>query len=85
MVAVGGCVEGGDKERINGTGVGGAVQINRAVIFVIWVKEFGGYMGRAKSTRGIPLSFIQTYFGDDCAAYNERRVGVARGGWRTRD
>ena len=36
----------------------------------------GGDKGYAKRNIGIPSSGIQKDFGDDGAAYNERRVGM---------
>ena len=72
--------EDGEKDKGNVTGEGNVLQGNHVVGVVIWERELGGDGGHAKSNRGIPSSGSQMDFGDDVAAYEDRKMGVALGG-----
>ena len=71
---------GGDEDWGNGAGMGYAVQGSNSVGVVIWEQYLGDDRGHVKSTRGIPSLDSEKYCGDDGAAYDKRRVGVAPSG-----
>ena len=77
---MGGGGGGGDEDKGNGRGTGGVLQVNHAVGVIIWDQELSVDGVHTKINIGITSSGSQMDCGDDGAAYDERRVGVALGG-----
>ena len=75
----------GNKYGSNSAGVGYALQVSSSDGDDIWEKYLGGDVGHVRITRGIPLSGIQKFFGDDDLAYDGQRFGMSHGGQRTRE
>ena len=60
--------------------LGYAVHSSFTVGAFIREQEFGGGIGHAKITRGIPSSGSKKDYGDDGTAHDKRRMGVAPSG-----
>ena len=62
------------------------VFLYKEVVLLVFFYEsdsWGGDRGHVKSNRGIPSLGSKNYYSNGGAAYDEHRVGVAPGGWRS--
>ena len=80
-MAVGNGGEDDDKDRGNGAGAEYAVQGSHVVGVIIWEQELGGDRWHSKIAINIPSSGNEKYYGDDGAAYDNKRVWVSPSVW----